>query len=338
MGGFHDRPQRYDVASSDPDTARAFFERDYNGRDCHFDAEDGEPFLARSAGVGDDVLQLRSNAVRGTLRGSFVLPGMYAVVWLTAGSGTVAIGAEGLEAQIGQPLVLPPHRSIHFDARHLRESSILIDASYLEDRAGALANAAPGALHFGLQPPGEAARAAWARAVLAAARVLFDPEATGAAMTDVKRSTADALLSLFPHTIAADDEDAPVVRTSRARRAVAFMHANAHRPLTIEQIAVACALTPRGLQDAYRRLFGITPLQHLRRIRLDRARDDFQAPIGADRTVHEVARRWQMMHLGRFSGYYADRFGEQPSDTIRRARAAPLNAAWPRSMRCPAGP
>ena len=36
--------------------------------------------------------------------------------------------------------------------------------------------------------------------------------------------------------------------------------------------------------------------------------------------VAEVAGAWGFGHLGRFAGYYADTFGELPSETLRRRR------------------
>ena len=57
----------------------------------------------------------------------------------------------------------------------------------------------------------------------------------------------------------------------------------------------------------------------LRQARLARARRDLLEGLPGT-TVTQTALQWGFQHLGRFSGEYARRFGESPSDTLRRAR------------------
>ena len=46
-------------------------------------------------------------------------------------------------------------------------------------------------------------------------------------------------------------------------------------------------------------------------------REDLSRDENHDRTVSEIAGGWGFTHMGRFSHYYSDRFGELPSDTLR---------------------
>lgn len=55
----------------------------------------------------------------------------------------------------------------------------------------------------------------------------------------------------------------------------------------------------------------------LRGIRLQRVRAQLLASDGSV-SVSEIARRWGFHHLGRFSAYYRDAFGEVPSRTVQR--------------------
>ena len=57
----------------------------------------------------------------------------------------------------------------------------------------------------------------------------------------------------------------------------------------------------------------------LRRARLAQARADLEAP-GRNTSVTNVAYDCGFSHLGRFAQEYARRFGESPSETLRRAR------------------
>jgi transcriptional regulator GlxA family with amidase domain len=104
------------------------------------------------------------------------------------------------------------------------------------------------------------------------------------------------------------------------RRAIAFIHDNAHRDIGLRDIAAAINVTPRSVQYAFRRHLGTTPLEYLRRVRLDRAHRDLQAADPAVDTVMEIAGRWRFGHPGRFSMAYREAFGHPPSRTLR-ARA-----------------
>jgi transcriptional regulator GlxA family with amidase domain len=64
---------------------------------------------------------------------------------------------------------------------------------------------------------------------------------------------------------------------------------------------------------------GMTPTAFLRERRLELAREMLGDP-GLATTVTSVALACGFGHLGEFSTLYRHRFGERPSDTLRRAR------------------
>ncbi len=102
------------------------------------------------------------------------------------------------------------------------------------------------------------------------------------------------------------------------RRAIAFIHDNAHREIALTDIAAAIGgVTPPSVQYTFRRHLGTTPLEYLRRVRLHRAHRDLQAADPAVDTVMEIAGRWRFGHPGRFSMAYKEAFGTPPSLTLR---------------------
>ncbi|MFS0899585.1 helix-turn-helix domain-containing protein [Mycolicibacterium litorale] len=105
------------------------------------------------------------------------------------------------------------------------------------------------------------------------------------------------------------------------RRSVAFIHENADSDIGLSEIAAAANLTPRAVQYMYRRHLGVTPLEYLRRVRLDRAHRDLEAADPSVDTVNSIAGRWGFAHAGRFSVAYRRAFGTQPSATLRATRA-----------------
>lgn len=107
------------------------------------------------------------------------------------------------------------------------------------------------------------------------------------------------------------------VRPASVRRAAAFIAAHLTAPLTLADIAAAAGVPERTLHDAYCRFEGVSPMRALRDLRLDRVRADLLAGRGAA-GVTGTALAAGFTHLGRFAWAYAERFGERPSDTLRR--------------------
>jgi len=104
-------------------------------------------------------------------------------------------------------------------------------------------------------------------------------------------------------------------RSVRAARD--FIEANLSERLTAAAVASAANVSTRTLQAAFRSELRTTPTAYIRSIRLDRARADLS--IAADTsTVTDIATRCGISHLGRFAASYRERFGETPSQTLRR--------------------
>lgn len=102
------------------------------------------------------------------------------------------------------------------------------------------------------------------------------------------------------------------------RRAVAHMESHADEPLRLADIATAAGVSVRTLLDAFRRVRDESPMQTLRDLRLERARQRLRAGENGI-TVAAVALDCGFAHLSRFAQAYRLRFGESPSDTLRAA-------------------
>jgi len=102
------------------------------------------------------------------------------------------------------------------------------------------------------------------------------------------------------------------------RMAEEYISANAHLILSLGDICVAAGVGSRTLQHGFQRKRGYSPMQFLRRLRLERAHEDLSHP-DAGTTVTRTASGWGFLHFGRFAGEYHMRFGEKPSETLKRA-------------------
>jgi AraC-like DNA-binding protein len=102
------------------------------------------------------------------------------------------------------------------------------------------------------------------------------------------------------------------------RRAEDFMRANADAPIRMEQVANAAGCGVRTLGGVFRQFRDTTPLAALHAIRLDMLRAELDLG-GADASIAELARRYGFTNAGRFRTAYGRRFGETPSEAVRRA-------------------
>ncbi len=105
----------------------------------------------------------------------------------------------------------------------------------------------------------------------------------------------------------------------QVRAAEEYMSANAHLALSLGDICMAAGVSSRTLQHSFQRKRGYSPLQFLRKVRLERVRDDL-SQAKQTTTVTETASRWGFLHFGRFAAEYHARFGEKPSETLQRSR------------------
>ena len=101
------------------------------------------------------------------------------------------------------------------------------------------------------------------------------------------------------------------------RRAMSFVDDNAHKDVSLNDIAASVYVTPRALQYMFRKHRDCTPTEYLRRVRLHHAHFDLLAGTRADATVSAIAHRWGFAHVGRFAVYYRQHYGQSPHMTLR---------------------
>jgi AraC-like DNA-binding protein/Tfp pilus assembly protein PilF len=95
------------------------------------------------------------------------------------------------------------------------------------------------------------------------------------------------------------------------------MRGNAGRDWSVTELAEAAGLSSRTLQRQFRTFLGQTPRATLRDVRFESARRELLQGL-PDIKVMDVALRCGFPHFGRFSVGYRRRFGETPSQTLKR--------------------
>lgn len=129
----------------------------------------------------------------------------------------------------------------------------------------------------------------------------------------LRRGMEDLLLSALVATQPLDaDDGAP----GYLQRAEAHIRAHAARAIGMSELVAVTGVSERTLQQVFRQHRGCSPLDYGRDVRLDKSHLALLDGVG----VTETALAFGFNHFGRFAQCYAARFGEKPSETVRKAR------------------
>jgi AraC-like DNA-binding protein len=269
----------------------------------------------RYAGAGDADVSIRGAQVEGTRAGTMRRRSEHILFWI--GNGTAVVtpaGAGPIAIPPGRPFLLSGSVEYAFTADTSRVTLLHLSDRVLRSVLAARDARVRGPLVFVEEAEDDEALRRLRAVLQRDNAALTDAGTAPGERAELNRRIAETVVDAF-----ALRENGRVA-SSTVARACAFVREHAQEDIGVDDIAAACGLSARGLQNAFAKHLGTTPTQYLREARLDGANQE----LAADETtsVGDVARRWRFQHQGRFSATYADRFGESPSATLRRTRAA----------------
>ncbi len=88
--------------------------------------------------------------------------------------------------------------------------------------------------------------------------------------------------------------------------------------IPIHSLAKLYDISEQTLQVNFKALYGITPKHFLQMLRLNMVHQELLSSHPKHQTVMQVASKWGFTHMGNFSKYYTNLFGENPSITLQR--------------------
>jgi AraC-like DNA-binding protein len=305
------------VATEDIGEAEAFVRRVYPRA---WFRETRSPFSFRQQVHADDRIAFARFAISSWAEIHVGFDGVLGVGQVRGGSYRAVSNDQEVDPR-GPFLLRPGHGSSQSEGLDLLMVNVREEA--LQRFAGAWIGAPVARLRFPGVAPLDARRSAlWARTVQFVESVFSEPALLA---NDLLRDAAAdtllaAALTAFPIEIVEgprsprSDEALP----SAVRRALAHIEDNAHRSVSIDEIAGAARMSVRGLQTAFRRHLDTTPTAALKAARLSAAHAELVAADPGVASVAAIARRWGYQHLGRFAAEYRAQYGELPRDTLRR--------------------
>jgi transcriptional regulator GlxA family with amidase domain len=107
--------------------------------------------------------------------------------------------------------------------------------------------------------------------------------------------------------------------TWQVRRAEQYIETHWNQPITITSLARATAASARSIFYHFKNSRGQSPMSFLKQVRLEHAREMLERS-GISRSVTDIAIECGFGNLGHFAGDYLKRFGEHPSDTLKRSK------------------
>jgi AraC-like DNA-binding protein len=129
----------------------------------------------------------------------------------------------------------------------------------------------------------------------------------------------DLLLHELPHnyTSLLNRRASASVCAWHVQRACELVEEHIADGLTVAGLARAAGVSVRSLQMGFRQALGVSPLEYIRSRRLERLHASLLA-AGTAASVTDIMLDHGVQNFGRFAQYYRQRFGRNPSDTLRR--------------------
>lgn len=238
-------------------------------------------------------------------------------------AGSIQIVADGLEltASIERPLLRGPTRTFVFESSPIRCLVIDIPSAVLVAAMGSHADApwhasiaAPHATSLVRLAVQLAKAADRSRSLVQLQRLTFRDRLTR--LPKEVRRQEDMVVSLVARAVAEQSEEG---RACDVESLKAWLSAHAHRRVRMCELAARSGVSLRTVERAFLRT-GMTPLDYVRQVRLNRARTILAGPM-KNVTVADVAAAVGYTHLGRFADEYRRHVGELPSQTLARCRS-----------------
>ena len=111
-----------------------------------------------------------------------------------------------------------------------------------------------------------------------------------------------------------------IERNQIIRTVMDFIEYECSKHISVADLASAANISERTLRSAFKEYFGMGPARFLKLRRLNLVHDTLQDSDPSVTTVTCVAYRFGVWELGRLAHDYQNRYGESPSETLRRLR------------------
>ncbi|TKJ19643.1 AraC family transcriptional regulator [Blastococcus sp. CCUG 61487] len=311
------------LATTDPGAAHRWLESSFPGyRPEESNSHRGFSFRSRRVRIGSGSLaRLRYSL---SADNNVLLSDVLVVVQPDDGAMKVSLGRHEDAVLPESPVLLPAHQPVSVLWADTVADFVALPSADVERVAVETTGLEDAGLRFtGFRPMSPELGRRWSDTVRRVVDVLVGGPPGGAAplvATAMTQRLARAVLETFPSTTLASHRRLPPDHATPAvaRRAIEHIEANAHRGMTLTEIADSAGISARGLQACFLRHLDTTPTAYAERVRMARAhRDLLDSDPGAPEGVPTIAARWGFADQNHFAAAYRDAYGRLPEATLR---------------------
>ncbi len=146
----------------------------------------------------------------------------------------------------------------------------------------------------------------------------MDPWRSRHILEDMERNLLTSLLFSFNHnyleTLHAQESHAA---PKHVKQAEDYILKHLKEPLSIEKLVEVTGVSQRSIFNGFKSFRGTSPMKFILQSRLQKVREELMQPA-QDKTVTDIAVKWNFTQLGRFSVSYKKVYGESPSETLKK--------------------
>ncbi len=247
----------------------------------------------------------------------------YLVKWTLAGQGHLQSAERRLLTSRDSLVITEPtERTLIHMTRQCHHLTVRVSRRALMAALAAKLKRAPRtSLRFALEIPMDSDFArAWCDLVV---HICHVSAAAPSAMADadVRRQYSRMLMEILLTAATHSHSDSLSQGSQRAEawhvgHARDYIHAHLAEDISIADIAAKVGVTARTLQNGFRKTFNLTPVEYVRRARVEALR---RALLAADETagVTNLMTNVGIVNFGRYAQYYREQVGVSPSATLR---------------------
>jgi len=249
---------------------------------------------------------------------------LYLVQFSLSGVAQIAQENNVVELKPGQMCVLDPNKQVKQSfGEGYKHFTVKMSKSGLESALAQELGFRPRELAFSQEPVRlQGAAAAFAHLV----RTICDDLDHGiAGFTHARASGAieealqRLLLAAVPHNYSDLFDTLPSSPAPYyVRRVEDYIREHARDPISLEEMIAVSGVSARSLHAGFRRFRDTTPMVYLKNHRLELAHRQLKTAADSGLSVTEIALACGFTHLSKFARDYLDRFGERPSETLKR--------------------
>jgi AraC-like DNA-binding protein len=312
------------AATCDADEMRHMLVNVYDARAFHLTSE-AAGFAAQAGYFDFGTANLSYCSYGAPVRLDFRDDAYLRLQFCLTGSGRAKLGAREVDVDANAVVCSPAEAQLDFGAR-FEQFALRIDRDALERDVVSLLGTRPRErVAFGASADYGAAQTRRLREIVVSAAVSLDLSSEpipAPLLREIERTIRLAALYGAPSNVSGllqqEEKSAAPWQVARVEE---WIDANWREDISIEKLAAITGAGARSIFLTFRKARGYTPMAYLKTVRLNAARTMLQAAEPGT-SVTSVSFACNFMNSSHFARDYSRHFGELPSATLLRARAA----------------